>query len=180
MSEPTTTPIAELVAHFATILTQDNACTAHPIYLVQERERIFGMDPEYRDDEYRDDNYRWVTREVFFTRKGAEEHEDAMAHNYRGGTRVFVDSLYRNHEMRMVRDLLKRIAQMDEYAAFAVDQHMSGVEPEKLVHAEYHDQVVANRDGRIKELEAQIGSLETQVDELEREASVLEGGRRYG
>ncbi|MCP4489045.1 MAG: hypothetical protein GY820_17290 [Gammaproteobacteria bacterium] len=34
--------------------TQDNLCTADPIYIVQTRNRIFGMDSLYADD------YQWV------------------------------------------------------------------------------------------------------------------------
>lgn len=29
---------------------QDNRCTAHPIFVVQQRKRIYGIDPDYTDD----------------------------------------------------------------------------------------------------------------------------------
>lgn len=35
--------------------TQDNACTAHPLYVVFNRRRIHGMDPEFGDS-----NYDWI------------------------------------------------------------------------------------------------------------------------
>jgi hypothetical protein len=178
MSDQVPTPLAEIAEHFASIATQDNACTAHPIFLVQERERILGMDPEYGDDnyvwmnaecdnwiadgdlvdkleeldhdhcygeqaeidsdpEYWDDGEgdpivwdqwekvfyidKWVTRQAFFTRKGAEQHERDMAHNYRGETRVYVDSLYRNHEMQLVSELLERLVALDDVGLTVVE-----------------------------------------------------------
>jgi hypothetical protein len=33
------------------IKTQDNRCTDAPIFIVEERKRIYGIDPEYADDE---------------------------------------------------------------------------------------------------------------------------------
>lgn len=30
--------------------TQDNACTAHPVFTVQQRKRIMGLDPQWSDD----------------------------------------------------------------------------------------------------------------------------------
>lgn len=35
--------------------TQDNACTANPIFIVYEKERIYGMDPAYADE-----NIVWI------------------------------------------------------------------------------------------------------------------------
>ena len=32
------------------IQTQDNACTAHPIFMVQSQRRIYGMDPDYSEE----------------------------------------------------------------------------------------------------------------------------------
>lgn len=46
----------EFVERFgSSILHQDNAITAEPVYTVQERRRIYGMDPAYGDD-----NWKWV------------------------------------------------------------------------------------------------------------------------
>lgn len=39
--------IAAIVKRLA---TQDNACTAHPIFVVQQRERIYGIDAQWTDD----------------------------------------------------------------------------------------------------------------------------------
>lgn len=40
--------------------TQDNACTAHPIFVVFNKKRIYGMDPEFGDD-----NYAWIASDEF-------------------------------------------------------------------------------------------------------------------
>lgn len=32
------------------IRTQDNACTSHPMFLIQRNRRIYGMDPNYSED----------------------------------------------------------------------------------------------------------------------------------
>lgn len=42
--------LKQLAALAAEIRTQDNACTADPIFMVQERVITYGMDPEYADD----------------------------------------------------------------------------------------------------------------------------------
>jgi hypothetical protein len=50
-NSPTTVTIPEeLRAMAEQMRTQDNACTADPIFIVYERERIYGMDPEYSED----------------------------------------------------------------------------------------------------------------------------------
>jgi hypothetical protein len=33
------------------ITTQDNACTAHPMFTVQQKRRLYGFDPEYGNDD---------------------------------------------------------------------------------------------------------------------------------
>lgn len=33
------------------LATQDNRCTAHPMFVVQQRRRIYGMDPDYAQPE---------------------------------------------------------------------------------------------------------------------------------
>ena len=38
----------------SSILTQDNRATAEPIYLVQQRKRFYGVDPDYGDE------YEWI------------------------------------------------------------------------------------------------------------------------
>lgn len=40
---------SELIAMAGKLRTQDNLSTANPMFLVQQRERIFGMDSEYSD-----------------------------------------------------------------------------------------------------------------------------------
>ena len=210
------TPIADLVEHFKSILTQSNECTADPIFVLEEKVRIDGMDPEYSDqavwrqpeadymeaseresellydidDNFWDDKYmerlleddkeefvddegllllpsewelchyveKWIPRQVFFTLAGAQKHQKRMAHNYKE-TRIFVDSLCRNHEMRMVRELLKSIAGLNAYDAYAIEQHLSGVSSSNMVHRDYHNNVVWGLQSKIKGLEEDIAML---------------------
>lgn len=42
--------IAVLDRSAQTILTQDNRCTAEPIFVVQQRKRLYGVDPDIVDD----------------------------------------------------------------------------------------------------------------------------------
>ena len=120
--------------------TQDNRCTADPIFLVEECERITGMDSEYVDDyvwydlenhseadeeetkmlEDLDDKLedipnqwqkcyyfdKWKTVQSFFTEKAAQQYVDSCYYRHRGKLRVYADSLYRNHEMKMIRDYI--------------------------------------------------------------------------
>jgi len=53
-------------------------------------------------------NNLWVTIQPFFTEAGANAFLERQAHNLRRyhGTRVYVDSLYRNDEMRLIRDFI--------------------------------------------------------------------------
>ena len=121
--------------------SQDNRCTSDPIFLVQEKERIYGMDEDYSDeyvwyDPYNDceadleeeqklnDDSRlyeeidydcWqlipyldkqMTVQSFFTEKAAQEYIDRNSHRHSGKLSIYVDSLYRNSEMRMIRDFI--------------------------------------------------------------------------
>lgn len=120
--------------------TQDNRCTADPIFLVEECERIYGMDSDYsdnyiwynREDCYEadgeeakilddlEDNYKgipscwvqsyyiekWVAVQSFFTEKAALDFAERNKHRHAGKLRVYADSLYRNHEMKLIRDYI--------------------------------------------------------------------------
>lgn len=122
--------------------TQDNRCTADPIFLVEECVRIHGMDSDYSDnyiwynaeycseaDEeevkkleskkmvaFADIDYgawqksyyieKWITVQSFFTEKAAQAFLEANRHRHTGRLRVYADSLYRNYEMKMIRDYI--------------------------------------------------------------------------
>lgn len=46
------------------LATQDNRGTAHPVFIVQEKERIYGLDSDYSDDfEWMDDEWNRVDDE---------------------------------------------------------------------------------------------------------------------
>ena len=59
-------------------------------------------DLEWRKVYYVD---RWETVQMFFTEKAANEFMENNRHRH-GEMRTYVDSLYRNDEMRYLRDLL--------------------------------------------------------------------------
>ena len=80
------------------INTQDNRCTSHPMFCVQERT----LEDTHEPDEH---PWHWETITVCFTLKGAEEYIATHKHNL-GETRIYVESYYRNAEMIRVRDWL--------------------------------------------------------------------------
>ena len=114
--------------------TQDNRCTANPMFCVQIKVRDIGYDHNYSDDLcwYRDINGepeivydkpdgdeweqcgykdRWETVMVAFTRKGCEEYLELNGHNdrrraYNGEVQIFVESFNRCPEMIRIREAL--------------------------------------------------------------------------
>jgi hypothetical protein len=57
------------------IRTQDNRCTSDPLFLVQEKKRMYGMDPDYCED------YDWLS----------EDHEAVADEIERAGLDVLDD-----------------------------------------------------------------------------------------
>ena len=110
--------------------TQDNRCTAEPMFCLQIKVRDVGYDPAYADGEtvwidmeggdfdevapdfpgaeefgYKD---RWQTVMVAFTEQGIADYMDKDGHNvkrraYKGETRVYVESFMRCDEMVQIR-----------------------------------------------------------------------------
>lgn len=129
------TPIAERIAALAVqVATQDNDFTAEPIWVVQARDRIYGMDSDYSDSiVYIDDDGneaspeelasidariaagelwtetyyidRWRTVQTFLTRDGAERFLRSNRHRHRE-LRIFSESAHRNQEMLAIREWL--------------------------------------------------------------------------
>lgn len=107
----------------------DNRATALPMFVVEQKRRIYGVSSEYTDDfvtvdddfeeidpedcedgecqeiGYRD-VYEFVT--VFFSEAGANDYIEANAHNL-NSPRVFVHSGHRNEEWKEVRDYLLEV-----------------------------------------------------------------------
>lgn len=114
------------------IRAQDNLGTADPMFIVQEKRRIYGMNHDYTD------NFVWVDEEgneadaeqsaklagltdgdwtktgyidiwefvtACFTRKGCEAYIAANAHNL-NEPRIYVATAYRNREFIEVREWL--------------------------------------------------------------------------
>lgn len=123
----------ELIAIGERLRTQDNRCTASPMFVIQGLERRYGMDPRWCDsyvwvdtedgavevpepDDGEETEYikksgyvdAWVTLMVCFTEKGCEEHMALNGHNYRHyrETRIYVECFYRNPEMQAIREWL--------------------------------------------------------------------------
>lgn len=114
------------------LLSQDNRATAHPIFAVQQRKRIFGLDQDYSDafiwvDEegeevdaqYREDHQNtidftklyyedvWQFVQPFFTEKAAIEYLKFNSYNL-NQPRVYCYSGYGNHEWQEVRERLMK------------------------------------------------------------------------
>jgi len=109
------------------LATQDNACTAHPIFVVQQRERIYGNSdradnkvwlsdegdelstPTTLEEEELEDSGavcigyvdRWEFVQPFFTRGAAEAYIEANRHRMTD-PRVWVGSAYRNKEWQAI------------------------------------------------------------------------------
>ncbi len=123
----------EAIAH--EMRTQDNRITAHPLFCVFEKERIYGVEDGYSDDfvwidqdheridieehdwseEQAEENgcskVYYVTRDKFvnahFTEKAADEHIRINGHNLNNGF-TYVTSLHRCSEMIAIREMLMR------------------------------------------------------------------------
>jgi hypothetical protein len=93
--------------------------TAHPIYMVQERERIYGIDSSHQDpDGYEEDEFttgpvpyveRWVFVQgaVSLTREGIEAYLAVNRHNLRK-PRIYVASMTRCREMQQLVEIIER------------------------------------------------------------------------
>jgi hypothetical protein len=108
---------------------QDNAATALPIFCVQQRERLVGVDDGYTDDfVWMDDDWqeveppadedhppagwtrigvvdRWSFVSCFLTRCAAEAYIAANGHRM-CDPRIYVESGYRNGEWAFMRELI--------------------------------------------------------------------------
>lgn len=113
--------------------TQDNRCTAEPMFCLQIKVRDVGYNPQYADDNtvwidmqsgdyeevapetegaeefgYKD---RWETVMVAFTEQGLLDYMEKDGHNvkrmaYNGETRIYVESFRRCDEMTRIRQFL--------------------------------------------------------------------------
>ena len=91
--------------------TQNNRATAHPLFIVYEKERIYGVDPDFHDDAcvYEAEKLHYIVRNRFvsahFTEAAAERY---IAENNHNLCRPFVyaASMHRCHEMMAIREFL--------------------------------------------------------------------------
>jgi len=108
----------------ARLRTQDNRCTAEPMFCVQEKKRDIGYDAAYSAGDtvwinmeggnyetvppntpkaeefgYKD---RWETVMVCFTEEGCKDYLRQNGHNH-GETRIYVESFRRCDEMIRIR-----------------------------------------------------------------------------
>lgn len=110
--------------------TQDNRITADPMFCVQVKRRIYGMDTDYCDQTvwldvdggdceevpegtegaeevgYCD---RWETVMVAFTEKACQDYIKSNGHNHSGELRIYAESFYRCDEMIQLRNWLMSI-----------------------------------------------------------------------
>jgi len=75
---------------------QDNRCTDAPIFIVQQKKRVYGFDAEYADD----DDIVWIDSSNDFTFASPEEHA-ALEEAYQNGEYTKVDgwtrTAYQDH-----------------------------------------------------------------------------------
>jgi len=111
--------------------TQDNLCTADPMFCVQEKKTVYGLDPQWTDNPVWIDTEDgvwevpepedgeetelikqtgkfeyWETVMVSFTNAGCQEYLRLNGHNHRGETRIYVESFRRCPEMIAIREYL--------------------------------------------------------------------------
>lgn len=111
--------------------TQDNRITYDPMFCVQEKRIVYGMDPQWSDDELWIDTSGgviecdapadgletetivktgkfeyWEIQMVAFTEVGCQQYIDLNGHNHRGELRIYAMSFRRCPEMLEVRKFL--------------------------------------------------------------------------
>jgi hypothetical protein len=124
----------ELCAIGERLRTQDNRCTADPIFMLRGKRRIYGMDPIYTTDVVWIDTEEgarevpapadpenpgdfviqtgycdvWEVLMVAFTEEGIKRHLELNGHNYRHyqEVQIYADSLRRCPEMIAIREAL--------------------------------------------------------------------------
>lgn len=117
--------------------TQDNRCTVNPMFCVQERRRLVGLDSDYSEnrcwydtasdeviydddkdfkgppegEEWNEFGYvdQWFTVMVAFTEEGCKEYLRLNGHNLKH-PRIYVESFNRCPEMIAIREALIRKA----------------------------------------------------------------------
>lgn len=108
---------------------QDNRSTESPIFLLQEKcyylttsdyvEEIAWVDTEghlYHEEPDKEEvedyeevyvGHYWQTKECFFTEQAAKDHQKSRGYAY-NKTRIYAESLYKNPEMKFIREFLMR------------------------------------------------------------------------
>ena len=130
----------ELCAIGERLRTQDNRCTADPIFQVRGKRRIYGMDPSFSDDSVWIDTEDgvcevpapadpenpgdfviqtgyfdvWEVLMVAFTEEGIKRHLELNGHNYRHyrEVQIYADSLRRCPEMIAIREALMNLPRL--------------------------------------------------------------------
>lgn len=126
-------PSSDLLDISEQLRTQDNLCTAEPMFCLQIKVRDVGYDPQYADGntvwiDMESGDYqevppetkgaeefgfkeRWETVMVAFTKAGIDDYMRQDGHNVRrrahkGETRIYVESFRRCDEMIRIRQFL--------------------------------------------------------------------------
>ena len=125
-------PLEKLLPIAEQLRTQDNRITQNPMFCVQEKKRLVGLDARYSDrrcwhnqdsgitiydddqpfkkpegDEWDEFGYidQWFTVMVAFTEEGCKEYLRLNGHNL-SCPRIYVESFNRCHEMIRIREYL--------------------------------------------------------------------------
>jgi hypothetical protein len=133
------------------LFSQDNRCTANPMFCVQIKVRDSGYDPEYSDEThwvnmssgdyetvdqepedsegweefgYKD---RWETVMISFTEAGCKQYLEREGHNlkrraHNGEVEIYVESFGRCSEMIAIREFLMQAAKEAEVTKDGVDK----------------------------------------------------------
>lgn len=121
--------LAEAERIAADLREQDNRITSHPVFVVEQKRRIYGVDSDYTDSfvwvnpndfeavsETRKKGWRklgyievWEFVTACLTEKGCEVYLRVNAHNL-SSPRIYVYSGWRNHEWQTLRSMMPALA----------------------------------------------------------------------
>jgi hypothetical protein len=106
---------AKLIAINKELTTQDNGATADPIWILYDRKIIKVRQNSDEDSENEEDPLYTYTDDtlvnVFFTEKACKKWLSENWYHIQGKERIFIDSLWRNGEMQLIRNILWSLPQ---------------------------------------------------------------------
>lgn len=174
--------------------SQDNLDTSDPIYMVQEKRRIYGIVEVYGADgsiftldgeeveldgvEVKEENCEevffkdeWVNSQPFLTRKAASEFIERQMHNLKS-PRIYVKSGCHNREWRWLREFLPSIqserlrtaAEIERLRARVGELETANARITALMTEAETSSIVYDTEQRIKVLEGALRSIADNYD----------------